>query len=433
MIVFPPVKFSLDTLLGRSVFYAAVISSFSVLVLLVLLFTYPWKSSVDVSRGQEAFLQTNKRSFPYEMIGSGPLELKASHALGWVARIADELSLIAYNSRPDSDLKQTQILLRLKNGKEQLTLVNGKSFYLKESETGKGLSSSSELTGLWVKPIILDGGSVLLEVGRKFISKEGEEGEERGQFIASLQGMGASQLSASQTPLSEIKLAQFFSQDVFMQRYAGKEYGYLNQKGVIDITGAFGTYALLVSTGDYLLYKDKEWHVVGSEELETDAPIGYVRSVSEKGVDVEVWDAKGFAPVQFKLETTSFKQPSFGSESMPSSIRLRTGTQVSCAMGKRRLILKQGDWLLKTASGWRSLRNSEDVQLYLERRLKGDLFVFDAIEKDPQGKFLMKGHLFNDSRSYMQPISLPINIDKQQNKTSRKRRSAALNGNRGIK
>jgi len=65
--------------------------------------------------------------------------------------------------------------------------------------------------------------------------------------------------------------------------------------------------------------------------------------------------------------------------------------------------LKQGDWLLKTGSGWRNLRNSEDVQLYLERRLKGDLFVFDAIEKDPQGKFLMKGHflmtldpMFND-------------------------------------
>jgi len=57
-----------------------------------------------------------------------------------------------------------------------------------------------------------------------------------------------------------------------------RKYAYLNQKGVIDITSPVGTYGLLVSTGDYLLYENKEWYVVSPQELEADAPIAYVRS-----------------------------------------------------------------------------------------------------------------------------------------------------------
>ncbi len=370
-----------------------------------------------------------KRSLPYEMIGSGPLALRPSPAFGWIARLADELNVIAYNSRPDIELPQAQILLKLKNGKEQLTVLNGKTFYLKESQEGKGLIFSPDPTSLWVKPILLDSGSILLEVGRKLISKEGEEGEEKGQFIANLQGLSVRHSSTIKIPLFVLQSAHFFSQDLLMQRYAGREYASLNQKTILDITTSLGSYALLISPGDYLLYEGNEWHVVGFQDLKIGDCIAYVRSISEKGIEIEAWDESGFCPTQVKIEKNRQQRPAFGSESMPSAIRLRTGTQVSCAFGKKRLILKQGDWLLKTANGWRNLRSAEDLQLYLERRLKGDLFVFDQIEKDPQGKFFMKGHFFDDTRTFMQSVSLPINIDKQQIKSSRKRRSA----NRGIK
>ena len=101
----------------------------------------------------------------------------------------------------------------------------------------------------------------------------------------------------------------------------------------------------------------------------------------------------GFSPLQLNVEMDRQARLQLKPEAMPSKVRLRSASQVSCALGKRRVIIKQGDWLLKTQTGWRNLRRNEEIELYLNHRLKGELLIFDGIEQE-QGRSVMKGNLF---------------------------------------
>jgi hypothetical protein len=422
VLILPPLQLNIDRWLKASVKCAALSLGCSVLGLLLFFgFSFSSKDPLtaqamgSISKGERAF-------FPYESIGTGGLALHPSHAFGWVSRLASELALIAYNSRPDIDAQEAKILLSLKNGKEQLTLLNGRSLFLKESEQGKGLLSSETATGLWVKPILLDNGAVLIDAGRKLVSKEGQEGEEKGQFIVSQQGGIPACYNSTQKAFAlALKSARGFVHDLFLEKYGGREYAPWKDKVVLELSCESKTYACFVSPGDYLLYEAGEWRVCSFEELRRDHPVARVKAASAKAIEIEVWDEAGFYPLQFKVEAAQESRLQFKPETMPSKIRLRSSSQISCALGKRRVILRAGDWLLKTATGWRNLRRAEEIQSYLCHRLKGELFIFDAIEKE-QGNWVMKGHLFDETRTQQLPLTLPIDAEKPQGKTSRKRK-----------
>lgn len=422
MLIFPPRTIDVDRCLKKSAHAAVVFLSGLVIILILFFAFYPMRIKEASIPGKNA-TKKGRFIFPYEAIGAGGLALHPRHALGWISRLADELVLIAYNSRPDIEPKDAKILISLKNGKEQLNLSNGRIVYLKESEQGKGLQSSEDATGLWAKPILLENGAVLIEAGRKLISKEGgQTGEEKGQFIVAEQGGVPSRYNPANQPFAkELKSGRCFPYDLFIQKYGGREYNSWREKAVIELSHGDLTYACFVSLGDYLLYDEGEWRLCASQELKADRPVAQVKAISGKAIDIEVWDETGFCPLQFKIELEKTGPSPFKSELMPSAIRLRSGTQVSCAFGKRRVILKQGDWLLKTSTGWKNLRRTEEIEQYLDHRLKGELFIFDAIEKE-QGRFVMKGHLFDETRTQMQVLSLPIDADKSQGKASRKRK-----------
>jgi hypothetical protein len=67
------------------------------------------------------------------------------------------------------------------------------------------------------------------------------------------------------------------------------------------------------------------------------------------------------------------------------------------------------------------LRRSEEIEQYLFHRLKGELLIFDSVEQE-QGKYVMKGHMFDETRMQMQPLTMPAVADKAQGKSSRKRK-----------
>ena len=301
-------------------------------------------------------------------------------------------------------------------------LSNGQTLFLKESDQGKGLHASDVSTALWVKPILLDNGAVLVEAGRKLVSKEGKAGEEKGQFIVAQQEGVPSRFNPSQQPfMQELKSARSFAQDLLIHKYGGREYSGWRNKAVLELTRGSATYACFVSAGDYLIYDEGEWRITSRETLKLDRPVAYVKSASGKELEIEAWDEAGLYPLQVKIEMEKQGHLQLKPEAMPSGIRLRSANQVSCAFGKRRVILKPGDWLLKTPNGWRNLRRAEDIEQYLHHRLKGELLIFDSIEKD-QGRSVLRGHLFDETRIQVQPLALPIDAEKVQKKTSRKRK-----------
>lgn len=415
MLIFSPAKWDIDRWMKQCVCLSTIALGAICTGLLLFYCFYPWNGKELLPAGSLGMQKGGRMLFPYESIGSGALALHPRHAFGWVTRLADELAVVAYNSRPDIDLKESKILLALKAGKEQLTLSNGRTLYLKESEQGKGLSSSEAATGLWVKPILLDNGTVLIEAGRKIAS-----GEEHGQFILAQQGGSRSQSGLSFA--KELKTARCYPNDLLIQKYGGREFSSWRDKVVLEFSKDSGTYALFASPGDDLIYESGEWSIANSrEEMKKDLPVAKVRAVTGKAIEIEAWDDTGFYPVHVNVEMEKQGRIQLKPETMPTAIRMRSGTQVSCAFGKRRMILKQGDWLLKTTTGWRNLRKWEDIDQYLHHRINGELFIFDGIEKEG-GRTVLKGHLFDESRTYMQPIALPVDAEKTKTKTSRKRK-----------
>ena len=79
-------------------------------------------------------------------------------------------------------------------------------------------------------------------------------------------------------------------------------------------------------------------------------------------MELEVWDEKGFYPSLIKIELQSPSKVGAKPDFLPSSIRLRSSTQITCNLGKRRYILKEGDWMLKTSKGWRNLKKAKDIE-----------------------------------------------------------------------
>ncbi|MBI2810776.1 MAG: hypothetical protein HYX67_08120 [Candidatus Melainabacteria bacterium] len=273
---------------------------------------------------------------------------------------------------------------------------------------------------------MLDNGEVLVEAGRTL----GQSGEEKGQFIVSPQGGVPAKYNSSQhVCMQELKAARSFSNDLLLKKYGGREYASWQEKAVLELSQNASTYACFVSAGDYLVYDAGEWKISSFENLKPDCPVAAVKSVTPRGVDVEAWDETGFYPLPLHIEAEQGGRFQLKPEAMPTSIRLRSGTQISCAFGKKRVILRQGDWLLKTATGWRNLRRTEEIDNFLNRRLKGELMIFDAIEKD-QGRLVMKGNLFDETRTQVQAVTFPIEAEKAPGKLSRKRKPLLPNAER---
>ncbi len=380
---------------------------------------YPWKKNLDAEE-MNMNIPSSYSPFPYEAIGSGALMLNPNQTWGWVSHIAKELCVIAHNSRPDAVDRDAKILLSLKTGQDQKTTTSGKVLFLQQNEESGSFAFSEVQQPLWVKPILLDNGRVLIEVGKKMGQLETAHGhEEKGQFVvpASSVSSGAGQ-NRIQEALGQLKNARCWGRDLFIQHYGGAEFGMWKEKYKIEFSQG---YVSFVAAGDYLIWKQGRWEEGGLSDLSAEQPVAAVKSVSPKGIELTVWDDSGFYPVQVQLPLEHPGKFSLKPDATPMHPRLRTASQISCMLGKKRVILRQGDWLIKTATGWRNLRRKEDIENCLQHRLKGELFIFDALEKE-QGKWVLKGTLFDEMRTQVQNISVPIEAEHQSGKRAKKRK-----------
>ncbi|MBY0529825.1 MAG: hypothetical protein K2P51_06500 [Rhabdochlamydiaceae bacterium] len=383
---------------------------------------YPWEADEGIEISSARALSQSAPPFSYEAIGTGALTLNPHATYGWVSEIARDLVIIAYNSRPDISQKEASLLLSLKNTKEQKHLINGKTLFLDSVKEGDGFVFSDAPQAIWVKPILLDEGGVLVEVGRKLGSFDTPHSEEKGQFFVQPNPLGLkSAFNSSLNFAHTLKGARAWGQDLLLQKYGGREYQAVKEKFKLEFSHEGVAYACFVSSGDQLVWKGQEWKVVEPDDITLGHPVALVKAATAKGIEVSAWDETGYYPLQLSLPLEHPQKFNGKMDGMPTALRLRTATQVSCLLGKKRLILRQGDWALKTSSGWRILRKKEDIERCLSHRMRGELLIFDKLEKE-QGRWVFKGHLFDEMRTQSQPLSLPIDSEKKTSKTHRKRK-----------
>lgn len=367
-----------------------------------------------------------KQILSYEDIGKGSLSLNAARPTQFIPRMAMEFLLLARNTRPDVHSLEPHLLMGTRASKEEKSVKMGEKIYLteldKEREGKRGVVFSSSTSSFWISPISMSRNGVTVEIGR-FLQEE--QREERSQLVLPiLQEQGkqmGSLLSVEQAPfVKAMKEAKQWGKDRLLEMYGGESYRALREKEKIQFGEGESGYVCLVSTGDFLIWEEQRWKVAPLSALSSSLPLAKVKTASSRGVEMELWDEPGFFHSSFKLSTPSLPVKSGGKEPpFFSSIRLRNGSQITCLAGTRRIVIREGDWLLKTATGWRNLKRMDQIEDYIHHRLQGELFVFDGLET-VQGKTFMKGHFFDAMRSSVQMISFPIAQDKNpKNKVRR--------------
>lgn len=340
----------------------------------------------------------------YAAIGTGSLSLSQPEFCTFAPQLREELLILAHNTRPDFQRKEAELLMQLKSTREQRAVVSGTPLYLKEEENL--LKFSSTPTDFWVKPLIAESGDLLIVAGK---------GEEKAQWIAS----GSEHLGKrvgdrfwdkdSPSFLSGLREAKCWGLDLLVQQYAGKEHQLLRDKHKLIL----GNAVFFVAPGDYLTWSNGSWSLCPLAESCQGTPLAYIKSISSRELEIDAWDVTGFQMYQIKVDLSHPTKMGVHADQLPSSIRLRTSSQVACTLGKRRLILKEGDWLLRTSAGWRKLKTAQEIEDCLLHKIMGELFIFDKLEKQ-QGKNVLHAHFFDEMRTQVQTLAIPILAEKKK-------------------
>lgn len=376
-------------------------------------------------------------AIPLEKIGQGPLSLQSSKRKTMLPDMSREIALLAKNIRPDRNAKEIDFLLSLRSSQVDQKIKNGQLVFLSCDSSSGGTAPvyrfSERKTPLWIRPSYLDRNKVLLEVGLFMPSQESEAFlEEKAQFVLQEEEGGQSNLFEKELWFASLAQAKLWGHDVMFAKFGGQKYSKWQNKMKVEIPGKSGSAFCFLEVGDYLVWSDGKWVPVESAEKALGKPLAQVKSLSVRDLELEVWNEDGFYPQSVKLELQSvFKNKALKSDHLPQNARMKTPRQVSCSFAKRRYVLKQGDWIVKTKRGWKVLKRSVDVEDYLHHILCGELCIFESLVRE-HGKLCMKGYWVDEMRTEAHPFSLPVTGDRSMKKTvDRDRKETSVKKTKG--
>lgn len=403
------------------------------LALSPLIFFIPDRSSRAETAGSVIFTEQDVISL--DDIGRGPLALHPSLGPSLLPDLGKEIIILARSSKPGMHPSSASVLVSTRGSLDKRTIYSGEQVFVQQTKTESGetlYSFTDQRTPIWIRPLASLSEEVSMEIGIFSPSKD-KEGffEEVSEVIVPEVRMTKEGGYGNSSYLSSLKEARYFGADLFFKAYGGKEYREMTAKMQLEIPSEAGVDVHYVSSGDYLEWHGGAWHSVSFDSIASDTPLVLVKNITAKEMELQVWDEKGFYPETIRLAMLS-QSPTSKTELSSSAMRLKTSTQLACTLGRRRLVIKEGDWLLKVGRSWRVLRRAGDIDSYVHHKIRGELFVFDTLERQG-GKTYVKGHLFDEMRTQMIPLSLAVEAEagpKEKEKKT-KARGALVKKKRG--
>lgn len=371
----------------------------------------------DGSRAKEfALAKRSDPPFSHERIGAGPLALNRD-AFSPFATLMRELVVLGKNTRPDAKLQDTQILLGLCSAGQHCSIKSETPIFLDITlnDLGKieAIQFAKQPTEFWITSHDLDARSLLIEVGDSPLFAD----VEKKQFA--LEIPSCKQPQEGHAALCALQSARFIGYDAFFRIYAEKEhYRTLAQRQRVEFTGPEGSYILFLQPGDTLSWQEGKWQ----KGIDPNAMLSSIEQMGEQDMAFRVWDESGFHCTEVKVQKKRIEESLPRIENFLSGARRRTKTQVTALLGGKRVILKPGDWFIQTKNGWRNLHSLADIEAYLDYKLTGVLFVFDEIQTAADGKPVLVGHLFNETRTMTDIFVVAVYQDSALQKGNQKRK-----------
>ncbi|HEX2580105.1 MAG TPA: hypothetical protein VHK67_06875 [Rhabdochlamydiaceae bacterium] len=362
-------------------------------IIWLVLFGLERESGESIARGMPF------PSIDHRTIGKGTFAISPRGVSPEFEPLINELVVLGKNTRPDGGAFST-ITIGLKTSGDQEQLVSGQKLFV--STDGSRYQFASEKTDLSLLPLPMAGSDVLLQI---------ETPDKKEEVVLKASAFLASSLD-EETYVQVLKKGKMWAPDLFLHQWGGDEYRDLSAKQKVEIDNK----VYFLSVGDLLWWDQCEWKV-GKAVLQ-DAPLAKFVSSSGQGMHFEVWNPTGYISSSIEIALQSSKPPQKAEEAI-TSVRPRSNSEITCQLGKRRVIVKEGDWWLKTDRRWRSLKTAEDLEAFLLHDIQGELFIFEKVE-NMKGKTILKGRCFDKMRTESLPISLVVNTEKKSPPSSGK-------------
>ncbi len=335
-----------------------------------------------------------------EGILTGPLALRENSRSPLSLFLEQTLVLLSQTTRPGMAVEQRGYSIGIRGVEGLRTVKEGEEFYLSLTQNAVGevdaIAFSEGPANLSMKAQPIEKNALLL----KLTTDTGVEEEVILPSAQSSLGLGA-HLPATVS----LKEAKCYGVDRFFEYYGGFEYRPLSQKQKLELFDDNGSYFLFVGAGDFLTFHEGRWQPINSFEWANPlTPLAQVLSASSGQLVIEIWDEKGFSLLQTRVGLANLSPLYVRSDQLITAPKLRSAKQVSCHMGKRRFILREGDWIIKTQKGWHKLTAMDEIVSYLWHATRGELFVVDSIDAGSG----LKGHYFDEMRSQVQPLTISL-------------------------
>lgn len=359
----------------------------------------------------------------YQAISGSLLSLQTSPPSVQLPDLRQQLIYYGRNGRPDAQASRVLLHFSIGGNKSMMSIHSGERLYLlydkKTTPHHYVFSPNNAEASLWVEGTPHEN-EVLVKVTMK--NEKGElvnEPEALAQFklqereFVRTSGMiweiGGARVDG--TLLARQK-ARWFGPDKFLERHGGSDFAHVANKQRVDFNDGDDAYFVFVGIGDSLIWDGTRWKNIMPGEESAKHPLLVLKKVDDRLMTWELWDVEGKGKVLMNVLKSTEPWMQQNAQSIVQQFKFigaRTRTQWVFEINRERMLVSPGDWLLYTTinRGWRKLSSEEDIDNYVKRKLQGPLFVFDGMTWQ-EGRQVMKGTLYNSSRSDSQSVEIPI-------------------------
>lgn len=326
--------------------------------------------------------------------------------------LAHQLVVLEHIARPDFEKSDKSVLFGLEEGHQKRLAHLGERVFLQCSDEHQ-IAFSEERTPFWIEPILKEKDKINIVLHVECLGESGEAlysadesfcMQERREFAKGA-ALEEGELAAVEAYLMNMKV---YESDVLVELYGGKSFESI--KGFYRMCSDKGEGLFFIRAGDLFVWKNG---ALEKGSLETKGfPLLLIRSVDHQKCEMVLWGSEGLYGKPITIALGKAMPPLMKPQELFAKLRPRTAVSVTCQLRNRNVILREGDWVLCSKERIRNLRTFDEVKDYLRYALKGELFIFDGIVKK-EGGTLFVGHLFNEDRTQMKRVEIPLSERKK--------------------
>jgi hypothetical protein len=359
------------------------------LFLFAVLVSTAWHALVLSNSG----LKQEASTYIYETIGQGPFSLNPQYLNPYTPKVLD-MFYVTKGAKKDQGHHDLYLGMQHSSDLEKLSYDDFLKLDVMKDDEGHEV--------IWlIKPIKEDKDLVIFEAKHGF----------KGSMMISLPVV-------SMSDVRKDKYQEFLNSEAIAQLSKAKMGGAdslfeheLHKNAVIALGPK--TFLSLV-IGDKLFWHEHKWQKVKADntlvaELQYDGHEFYFN----------VLDAAGF--FQHSLKLSKINDEVFNPSSMmPENVKIYESGVVSCTIGHQRLILKNGDWILKTQHICQVLKSRASIERLINFERYGPLCVIEQIQIGKE-RSLVRGKIFSPLRIKEHPFEIEAPNVKMSPKMTKSR------------